>query len=388
MSVRVAIVCDLLEEDWPSMSLVGDMLAAHLPGAAPDVEAVPLRPPMHRRAMRLPLAGRSPVAYAVDRYANRYLDYPWWLRRRQSGFDVFHVIDHSYAHLVHGLPPARTIVTCHDIDAFRCLLPPASSRVYRGIAGRILGGLRKAAAVTCDTRATRDDLVSHGLLPASRLSIVPNGVHPALLSGRDASAAEEVSRLLGPMRGPELLHVGSTIPRKRIDLLLEVFCLVRSQSPHLRLVRVGGPLTPRQRAQAVGLGVADAIVELPFLRPDVLAAVYRRAALTVLPSEAEGFGLPVIESMASGTVVLASRIPALVETGGDAALYCPPGDAGAWSRRILELLAERHADQGAWSARQERGRRRAAGFTWFDYARKMGDLYARVAAGVLERSPV
>ena len=81
------------------------------------------------------------------------------------------------------------------------------------------------------------------------------------------------------------------------------------------------------------LGFGDAIVVLPALDRSTLAAVYRRCALLLMPSEREGFGLPVLEALACGTPVVASDAPALREVGGYAAAYCPVDDLEAWHRR-------------------------------------------------------
>ena len=71
-----------------------------------------------------------------------------------------------------------------------------------------------------------------------------------------------------------------------------------------------------------------------------LAEVYRRAAVVLVPSEAEGFGLPVIEALACGAAVVASDIPALREAGGPAAVYAPVGDVGAWADAVAKVLAD------------------------------------------------
>ena len=90
------------------------------------------------------------------------------------------------------------------------------------------------------------------------------------------------------------------------------------------------------------------LVELPFVDRTTLAALYRRATLALLPSEREGFGLPLVESLACGTPVVASDIPALREVGGSAASYCPVADVSAWRDRILALVAERDKAPAEW----------------------------------------
>ena len=123
--LRVAIIADYLEEGWPSMDLVADMLfdrlqREHAATIAPSL----IRPTMRRRAARLPGAGRTAWVRGADRIANRLWDYPRLVAGLADRFDLFHIVDHSYAQLVHRLPAGRTIVTCHDLDTFRSVLDP------------------------------------------------------------------------------------------------------------------------------------------------------------------------------------------------------------------------------------------------------------------------
>ena len=179
----------------------------------------------------------------------------------------------------------------------------------------------------------------------------------------------------------DILHVGSTIPRKRIDVLLDTFAAVRRRHPDARLLRVGGPLTTEQAQQAERLGVADAIVALPFLDRRTLAAVYRRAALVLQPSEREGFGLPVIEALACGTPVVASDIPPLREAGGLAATYCRTADLDAWTAAVHALVDERADDPVAWAQRRTSALAHARRFTLAAHARAMTAVYAGVLPG-------
>lgn len=380
--LRVAVIADYLEEGWPSMDLVADMLIDRLRREHGDIEASLIRPAMRRRATALPVVKNIPSAITFDRLANRLYDYPRIASPLASRFDVFHVVDHSYSQLVHRLPGDRTLVTCHDLDTFRSVLEPAResrSLPFRRMTHHILDGLRQAGHVACDTAATRDALVEHRVVAAERTSVVHNGPHPSCTPAPEAAAEAEAKRLLGARRDLDLLHVGSAIPRKRIDVLLRILAKVRETYPAIRLVRVGGPLTAEQRAQARELGVADAIVTLPFLDRATLAAVYRRSAIVLLPSEREGFGLPLLEAQACGTPVVASDIDALREVGGTAAIYCPPGDIERWSAAVVALLNLRREHPDEWRSRRDAGLARAAEFSWSRYTAEIVQLYRRLA---------
>jgi glycosyltransferase involved in cell wall biosynthesis len=376
--LRVGLVADLLEEGWPSMDLVAEMLLTHVGAADRSFRPVLLRPPLRSRIGRLAGANGRPTT--IDRIINRFYDYPRWLRGEARGADVFHLVDHSYAHLVDALPRGRVVVTCHDTDAFRPLIGDGASesRLPRWLVRRVLEGLRLADIVACGSETTRRDLVTLGLVSQERTEVVLYGVHPSCSPLPDPAADQAAAALLGSVRGPELLHVGSTIGRKRIDVLLKVFHALTLVRPDSRLLRVGGAFTPAQTRLAAELGIADRIVVLPFLDRPVLAAVYRRAALVLQPSEREGFGLPLIEAMACGTPVVASDIEVLREVAGDAGSYAAIDDLAAWRATIVDLLDEREARPAEWAARRDRALARASLFSWSKYARQMESLYARL----------
>lgn len=370
MTLRVGVVCDYVEEGWPSMDLVAAMVEDAIVSRTPELRGVTLRPALPVVFSRF--GGRR--SFNADRALGRYLAYPRWLRRHRGDADVFHVVDHSYAHLVDALPAGRTVVTCHDLDAFRSLLDPAAEprpAWFRAIARRILRGLRGAALVLCDSAAVAAEIERHGLVPAGRVRVVPLPVHDDFVladPARDAAAA----RLT---RGsPYVLHVGSTSPRKRLDVLLDAFAAIRRAHPELRLVRVGGALPAGLRSRAARLGLDDALIELPLLDRPTLAAVYRGASVVLLPSGREGFGLPLLEAMACGAPVAASDLPVLREVGGEAAAYVPVGDARGLASAALALIA------GPGGARHA-GPRRAAEFSPGRFAARLADAYRFVAEG-------
>jgi glycosyltransferase involved in cell wall biosynthesis len=384
--LKVAVIADYLEEGWASMDLVAEMLTARLTRLHRDVVDVTLiRPRFARPLTRFAALRESKTVFNVERALNRYLLYPLSIRRQRGKFSLFHIVDHSYAHLANYLPANRTIITCHDIDAFRAILASSTgprSAVFRAIAGRLLKGFRRAAIVTCVSNATRDAVVEHGLRPPATTVVIANGVDSAMSPEPDLAADSEAEKILG-RRDPdaiEILHVGSTEPRKRIDLVLQIFAGIARKFPKARLIRVGGGLLSEHRPMASALGIENRIVIMPFLERKVLASIYRRAAVVILPSDAEGFALPIVEAMACGRPVVASDLPVLHEVGGDAALYCPVADVSAWTQTTCALL-ERHDDRERVAVRTAR----AARFSWDTYSAKTVEVYravAEVAAGM------
>jgi glycosyltransferase involved in cell wall biosynthesis len=375
----VGIVCDFIEERWYSMDIVADMLMGSLPHIH-GMNPRRLIPSMKFRFSRPPLLRRYQPAANLDRVINRLHEYPRYLKG-QRGLDVYHIVDHSYAHLVHVLPADRVVVTCHDVDTFRCLFSPDQeprSYLFKRMAKHILSGLQKASRVACDSFATRDALLRGGGLPAERLEVVPLGIDPVFASLPDPHADLEACQLLGepdPER-LEVLHVGSAAPRKRIDVLLHIFAAIRKQLPSARLVRVGGAFTPSQQSLVQRLELGEAVTVFPHLRPRTLAAFYRRAAVALLPSDREGFGLPVAEAMACGACVIVSDLPVLRETGGDAAVYCEPGNPLNWVPAAIGLLREKAQQGDAWRHRVAKNLKQASRFTSAEYARRMAELYS------------
>ena len=152
---RIGLICDFVEENWPSMDLVAGMVFDHVSREhASTIDITRICPPLRRRFGRLPGIGNAPALHNADRLLNRFVDYSRWLKPQVADFDLFHLIDHSYSQLVHDLPPGRTVVTCHDLDTFRCVLEPEREprpRWFRAMTGRILSGFRKASHVIADS---------------------------------------------------------------------------------------------------------------------------------------------------------------------------------------------------------------------------------------------
>jgi glycosyltransferase involved in cell wall biosynthesis len=242
-------------------------------------------------------------------------------------------------------------------------------RWFQAMSRRILRGMQKAAVVFCSTRITERRILQLGLIDQARLLYAPYGISPEFVPSPNYPASEASHR---PGNDPFLLHVGSCIPRKRIDVLLEVFAKVRTRLPELRLVQVGGQWTGEQLKQMTQLGIASAVRQFSGLDRETLAHFYRQARIVLQPSEAEGFGLPVIEALACGAMVVASDIPVLREVGSDAIVYCPVADVPRWVATIEKLLL--HPAEAPDPKRRLAQARR---FSWEHHAETIFQAYLR-----------
>jgi glycosyltransferase involved in cell wall biosynthesis len=215
---------------------------------------------------------------------------------------------------------------------------------------------RVSTRLLADSADTAADLLRYYRLPESKIRIVPLGVDPAFF----ALAARR-------KREPFLLSVSTLHPHKNLDGLLRAFAVFRRNHPEFRLVVSGlhgfssGPLHDLRNS----LGLAEAVEFPGWIPREDLRELYARAWAFVYPSLFEGFGLPVLESLAAGVPTACSSIEPLASLAGEAALQFDPRDTAAIAGAI-----ERVADDAEMRTRLAwEGPRRAAGFSWQATAR-------------------
>jgi glycosyltransferase involved in cell wall biosynthesis len=369
--LRVAVVRDFRAEKWPSMDLCADQLLRHL-SAIPGIAATDFETPFRVCFQEIPPFNFKwkTLAFNADRAVNRYWLLPRSLHSRSGEFDFVHIVDHSYAHAVASAARGQAGVYCHDLDAFRSLLDPSNEprpRWFTCLAERGLRGLQSAAIVFHNSREIGNQLVDTGLVAREKLIHAPLGV-----------AAEFTPTISNDIRLPDpgvppgsfLLHVGSHIPRKRIDVLLNIFAGVRQRMTGIKLVQVGPPWNRQYLDLIRRLEIAPDVLQFRNLTRDQLGELYRRAAAVLLPSGAEGFGLPIIEALACGAKVVASDLPVLREVGGRAVVYCPVANVPMWVNSVCRALSE----TGFVPPREIRlahvGR-----YSWKEHARIIGEAY-------------
>lgn len=363
--LRLGVVPDFAEENWPSMDLVAKELFGQIAaGAGGDVSAVDLRPAYAKRFSRVPLL-KGKTALNADRFLNRMRRYPVHLKKFAKQFDAFHVCDHAYANVVHALPAEKCGVFCHDLDTFRCLFEPEKERRprwFQSMMRRVLGGLQKAAVIFHTTDDVRRQLVARGIADEARLVKAPYGVSPVFTPEGERKP------------GRYVLHVGSGIQRKRLDVLLDVFARLREAHRDLTLIQIGATWSDQQAAQIERLGIGKFVTQFPRLPQSEIASFYRGAQVVLMPSDAEGFGLPVIEALACGSVVVASGIASLMEAGGSAAVYCGVGEVDEWARVVDEILRK-----PARAPTREARLAQAGTFSWAAHARIICEALRKIS---------
>ena len=309
-------------------------LLRRLPAAAPDLSFAAVT-----RHPELVPEGVEPIELPARSQELRMAwTLPRLLRRRRP----------ELAHFQHALPlgwRGPSVVTLHDLHFHDdpSVMGLADRITFRTVVPR---AARRADHVLAVSERTKRDAVRLYGLPEEKVTVTPHGVDPSFAPDGDVD-------------GGYLLFVGAVQARK--DPLA---ALAAARALGLPLV-VAGPEKEPALAERLRSGGADL---RGFVTQDELVGLYRRASALVLPSRFEGFGLPVLEAMASGAPVVAADEPALREVAGDAAEYAGPDGLVAAVDRALHRRSELRAA----------GLERAKAFTWERSAQLTVDAYRRV----------
>ena len=249
----------------------------------------------------------------------------------------------------------------------------------RGFYDRRLAGpvVEDAARIIVQTQE-EERLLRSLELPLPRVEVIPPGYTPL----PPAPSGSAVARERYKVDGPFVLFVGRLASNKGLVPLVDAFAALSRRDPTARLVLVGedGGMAAKVDARARDLGLMDRVRRLGYVRDDAeLAALYREARCTVLPSEYEAFGLVLLESMSQGTPVVASRvggIPEFVEDGR-AGVLVPPLDSTALAGALERLWTDPELGRrmGEFGQREVVPR-----FGWDSIARRIDRLYAEVVA--------
>jgi glycosyltransferase involved in cell wall biosynthesis len=223
---------------------------------------------------------------------------------------------------------------------------------------------RRCAKIIAVSQFSKEEIVRYGFAQEEKVKAIPEGVDPSFADPvTDREALSEFAQAIPPDR-PYILCVAHSYPHKNVDLLVEAFAHLSEHIPHNLVIigkeRRGEPLVraavnrlpDRKRLYRLSEGVSFRLLSL----------LYQQAALFVLPSAYEGFGLPVLEAMMAGTPVLTTNRASLPEVAGRHADFLENLDPVEMAGKIRTILQRR--TQSEQQDRRDAARAWARGFTW------------------------
>ncbi|HYJ95859.1 MAG TPA: glycosyltransferase family 1 protein, partial [Vicinamibacterales bacterium] len=296
---------------------------------------------------------------------------PWVLRRERP--DVYHA-----PHYV--LPPAvrcRSVVTIHDCIhlMFPQYLPNRAAYAYARAS--MWAAARRSDRILTVSEASKRDILHFFNVKPEKIVVVYNAIDEHFSA---TPSEEQVARIRERYQLDHkfVLYVGNIKPHKNLVRLIEAFSQLRRTHDDLKLLIIGDEISklPALRRAVHRNKLHKFVRFLGYLKDDTLTVLYRLASVFVFPSLYEGFGLPPLEAMASGTPVVTSNVSSLPEVTGDAAVLVDPYDVDSIAdgmRRILD-------DPRLAEELRIKGLKRALEFSWQRSVEKTHRVYCEVAA--------
>jgi glycosyltransferase involved in cell wall biosynthesis len=286
---------------------------------------------------------------------------------------------HAPHYVLPPLTPCRSVVTIHDCIHLRFPQYLPNRLGYAYARSSMWVAAHHSARVLTVSEASKRDILEYFSVPEAKISVIHNAIDERF---NEEPAADEVMRVREryQLNDPFILYAGNIKPHKNLERLIEAFHLIRKgELEFVKLLIIGDEISKYAalRRTVHRYKLHKHVRFFGFVPDATLAILYRLARVFVFPSLYEGFGLPPLEAMASGTPVITSNVSSLPEVVGDAAMlidpYEPDAIAGAMRRVMLD---DRLRDD-----MRERGLARAREFSWGRSVRRIKDIYDEVLAG-------
>ena len=375
--MKILLIGNYAPDQQESMQRFARLLERELSQRGHRVRLLQPRARLNRR-------GAPPVGLAKWLgYLDKFVLFPFLLRRAARRADVVHITDHSNAMYVRHLRHRSLLLTCNDVLAIRSalgLIP--QNRVGAGgkiLQKLILRGLNRAPHIACISHNTRQQLLEVSTRAPVATTVIEMGLNYPYAPMPQAEAISHGHALLGERASEALergfiLHVGGDFWYKNRIGVVRIYhrftCASDAATGHPLLIFVGKPLDEASRAWVQTHGLEPDVLRIEGPSNEELRALYSLAQALLFPSLAEGFGWPIAEAQACGCRVVTTGEAPMTEVGGGAAVYIDPADEAAAANRLRELLNETAAEK---HARVEAGLRHAQRFS----TRQMVDSYVR-----------
>ena len=295
------------------------------------------------------------------------------LALQREGVTLFHAPHYVLPALVR----CRSVVTIHDCIhlMFPQYLP---NRLAFGYARTSIGlAARRATRVLTVSESSKRDILRFVDTEPEKIDVIYNAYDERFAID---PAEEDVVRVREryQLQDEFVLYAGNVKPHKNLERLIDAFHIVRNRGlDHLKLVMIGDEISKYTALRrAVHRHQLHKYVRfLGYLPEETLAVMYRLAGVFVFPSLYEGFGLPPLEAMASGTPVVTSNVSSLPEVAGDAAVLVDPYDPHAIADGIYRVLTDADVRKDL----RRKGVARAGQFSWEQSVRRVRKIYSEVA---------
>jgi glycosyltransferase involved in cell wall biosynthesis len=319
-------------------------------------------------------ANFRPVPETSRPYSIReQLSIPMDLRRERA--DLFH----APHYVLPPLTPCPSVVTIHDCIHLRFPQYLPNRVAYAYARASLWVATHRSHRVLTVSEASKRDILRYFRVPEKKIDVIYNAIDERF---GQPPAAEEIERVREryQLDGPFILYAGNIKPHKNLERLIEAFHTLRRGGgfDNVRLLIIGDEISKYATLRrAVHRNKLHKYVRFfGFVPDETLASLYRLASVFVFPSLYEGFGLPPLEAMASGTPVITSNVSSLPEVVGDAALLIDPYEPDEIADAMRRVLT----DATLRDQMRERGLARAREFSWDRSVRRVREIYDEVLA--------
>ena len=357
-----------------SMDVYADNLIAGLKTVHPDWEIIEIAPePWSDDLENLWHSGNP-----LKKYYERFYNHPRTVNQLDA--DLFHIIDHTNAHVAYGLKKSgkSVVVTCHDLVQYvypeilknQSRFPALSMAVWQ----HSVRGIAAADGAIAISSNTAQDVTKWLNVEPAKVSVVLNGVDPSFRVLEPQIVAEWREKHIQSHKEICLLNVGSNHQRKNIETVLKVVKQLADRDVSIRLWKIGEQFTNEQQQFIEANNLAEHITFLGKPNHEELVLLYNAADILLAPSLYEGFGLTILEAMGCGTPTITSNVSSLPEVAGNAAVLVEPMDVDA----IVEAVKQINNEPNYRQDLIDKGLARVKEFSWQKTAAQTADFYQQI----------
>jgi glycosyltransferase involved in cell wall biosynthesis len=285
---------------------------------------------------------------------------------------------HAPHYVLPPLTPCRSIVTIHDCIHLRFPQYLPNRGAYAYARASLWVATHRASRILTVSEASKRDILEYFNIPETKIDVIYNAIDERF---NEPPAEADVARVQErfQLQDPFVLYAGNIKPHKNLERLIEAFYIFRRRGfDSVKLLIIGDEISKYAtlRRAVHRLQLHKHVRFLGFVPDETLAVLYRLAAVFVFPSLYEGFGLPPLEAMASGTPVVTSNVSSLPEVVGDAAVLIDPHDADAIADGIYRVMSDAALRQHL----RDSGFARVRHFSWERSIRRVHEIYQELLA--------